>query len=138
MKSRLYGYTLIELIVVLIILSLGLTTLLLALRQATFNNTSSQFLTVAQGLAQGKMEQIISDRKNQATGFSYIVNSNYPSEATVSGFKTYTRSVSIFYVNLAALDTQVAGPTDYKRVAVTVSGPASQTVVRLVTLVTNW
>lgn len=129
------GFTLVELMVVMLVLSLGLTTLVLMLRQATFNNTSAQFLTVAQGLAQEKMEQIISDRKTQ--GFSYIDNSNYSAETPVTGYSTYSRSVNIFYVDSTDLNTQAAGPTNYKRAIVTVIGPGAGANVTLVTLVAN-
>lgn len=131
------GFTLIELVVVLIVLSLGLTTLLLMLRQATYNNTTSQYLTIACDLAQERIEQIISDRKNPLRGFSYIVNANYPAESPVTDFSTYSRSVNIYYVDLGALNTPAAGSTNYKRVAVTISGPGGGDVT-LVTLVTDY
>lgn len=102
----------------MIVLSLGLTTLILVLRYSVIQFSSSHFYTLSNWLCQEKMEEIVSDRRD--SGFNYIVNSNYPDEPSVSGFALYNRTVRISYVELSDLTTPAAGPTDYKRVEVSV------------------
>ena len=112
------GFTLVELLVVMIVLAFGLITLLMMLKSASANNADAHFLTVAQKLAEGRLEQVISDRRTQ--GFAYITNANYVAEDPVTDFPGYRRKVNIYYVSLANLNTVAGSATNYKRVDVAV------------------
>lgn len=113
------GFTLIELIVVLVVLTVGLMTLLLAMRVANVQNATSHFIAVADRLASGKMELIFWVRDD--ANFNVVRNENFPPEDPVSGFSNYKREVDIFYVELSDLNTSAGTDTGYKRVKVTVS-----------------
>jgi len=117
------GFTLVELLVVMVVLAFGLITLLMMLKSASANNADAHFLTVAQKLAEGRLEQVISDRRTQS--FAYITNANYAAEDPVSGFAGYRRTVNIYYVNLGNLDAVSGSSTNYKRVDVAVEHTAT-------------
>ena len=131
MRKR--AFSLIELILVMIVLSIGLTTLLLVLRHSVTQSTNTHFYTVANWLCQEKIEEILSDRRDN--GFGYILRRNYRDEEP---FLTYTRTTEIYYVNLDNLNMEVQGTTVYKRIKVTVSGGGSSTPLEMVSLVTNY
>lgn len=125
------GFSLVELVIVLILISVGLVTLLLVLQNASVNNATAHIMTVAGGLAEGKIEEILADRRNRS--FAYIDNSNYPQES----FDGYNIDVDIYYVDRDNLNLQT-GETDYKRAEVTVSKTASDAEVVLATVVSNY
>ena len=59
------GFTLVELLVVMVVLAFGLTTMLMMLKSASSNNADAHFITVAGKLAEGRLEEIIADRRTQ-------------------------------------------------------------------------
>lgn len=129
------GFTLVELVVVLVLLSVGLVTLLLVLRNASVSNATAHIITVANELGEGKIEEILADRKTQ--GFDYIKNLNYPTEDPVTGFNSYMREVDIYYVDLSDLDTPVID-SNYKRVEVSVNSKGGvEPAVKLITIVSK-
>ncbi len=131
------AFTLVELVIFLIVLSVGLVTLLLVLRSANVNNATAHFMTVAGELAEGKLDQVMSDRKTQ--GFGYIINSNYPLEDPVGGFANYRREVDIYYVDLSDLNDEARRATDYKRIDVVVSSRVGIGAdIKLTTIVSNY
>ena len=131
MRKR--AFSLIELILVMIILSIGLTTLLLVLRHSVTQSTNTHFYTVANWLCQEKIEEILSDRRDN--GFGYILEKNYRDEEP---FLTYTRTTEIYYVNLNNLNRERRRATAYKRIKVSVNGGGSSTPLEMVSLVTNY
>jgi len=135
LKGR-QSFTLIELVLVITILSIGFASLLLVMRYASVNASETHFTTIAHWLCQEKMEGILSDRRDN--GFSYITSANYPDENPVSGFSNFTRTTEIYYVNLSNLNTDTGSSTDYKRIQVTVSGAKAPTSVRLWTIVSDY
>ena len=131
MRKR--AFSLIEVMLVMIILSIGLTTLILVLRHSVMQSTNTHFFTIANWLCQEKIEEILSDRRDN--GFGYILERNYPDEEP---FLTYTRTTEIYYVNLNDLNREQRRATAYKRIKVTVSGGGSSTPLEMVSLVTNY
>ena len=135
------GFTLIEVILVIVIMAIAIPSLITGVSFMTQGQVNTLGTTTAADLAQEKLEQIIADKRNPAVGFSNITNARYPAETPVTGFSNYNRSVNIICVSAADLNTAVACPTDYKRVAVTVQavgvGPSVPDAV-LVTLLTNY
>ncbi|MCK4463450.1 MAG: type II secretion system protein [Candidatus Omnitrophica bacterium] len=131
MRKR--AFSLIELILVMIILSIGLTTLILLLRYSVMQSADTHFYTIANWLCQEKIEEILSDRRDN--GFGYIVKRNYRDEEP---FPTYTRTTEIYYVNLDNLNVETRRATAYKRIKVSVSGGGSSTPLEMVSLVTNY
>ena len=125
------AFTLVELVILLVVLSVGLVTLLLVLRSASINNANAHFATVAGGLLDAKMEEVLADRAEE--GFAYIENSNYPQET----FDNYTIAVDIYSVDLDDLDTTASG-RDYRRVEITVQKSGIEGQASLHTLVSDY
>ncbi len=134
MRKR--GFSLIEIVLVMVILSIGLTTLILVLRYSVIQSANTHFYTIANWLCQEKIEEILSDRRDN--GFGYIDERNYRDEEPISGFPTYSRTTEIDYVNLSDLNSESKRATDYKRVKISVSGGGSSTPLEMFSLVTNY
>jgi len=120
MKTR--GYTLIEVILVIVIMAIAIPTLISAVSFITKGQVNAIGTTTAADLAQSRMEEIMGDRMNPTPpyGFTYIVVGNFPAETPVAGFTNYNRSVAITCYTTDALTVTAVCPTDFKQVRVTV------------------
>ncbi len=98
-------------------LSVAIPPLLWSVRQAHLQRVGPVMASKARWLAQEKLEDIIADRNSSTRGYTYVVQSNYPAEPTISGFPGFSRSVSLAETN-ADLTTPGSG---YKKVTVTVT-----------------
>ena len=135
------GFTLIEVILVIVIMAIAIPSLIMGVSFMTQRQVNALGTTTAVDLAQERLEQIIADKRNPLVGFANINNARYPAETPVAGFAQYNRTVNIVCVSPANLDAAVACPTDYRRVQVTVQAVGvGQSVpdAVLVTLVTNY
>jgi len=121
MKNK--GFSLIELVIVITITGVALGVLIQLLGTLTAQSQTAQITTVATNLARERMEEVLSDRFAMNQNFDSFTDAAYPDELPITGFPEHERRVQIDYVNLANLDVPVAGPTNYKRVAVTVTHP---------------
>jgi len=123
------GFTLIEAVMAMIIMAISLTPFsILIATVMTQQNGFSQAQATAVALAEGEMERVTAER------FSLCVSESVA--AFAAPFSTYTRQIVVDYVNAGALDTPVAGPTDYKRVQVKVANNMTGTIT-LTSLVAN-
>ena len=111
------GFTLIEAVASIVILSVAVPPMLFAIRALHRARVSTVMATTAKWLAVEKLEDIIADRHSTTRGSTYLTSGNYSAEAAVSGFTTYARSVA-FAETGANLSS--AG-TGYKRCTVTVT-----------------
>jgi prepilin-type N-terminal cleavage/methylation domain-containing protein len=140
MKTK--GFTLIEVILVIVIMAIAIPGLISAVSFITKSQVNAIGTTTAADLAQERMEQIMGDRMNPARGFTYIVIGNYsPPETPVAGFTNYNRTVTITCFTNSTLTVTAVCPTDYKQVQVTVQavgvGPSVPNAV-LYSLVSNY
>jgi len=124
------GFSLVEVIIVIIVLGVCLTPFSILLVNVMQQNVRSQQWATEVALAESKLEQACSMR------FSEII------EEPVTGFEApfsmFGYQLNVSYVDASNLDVPVAGPTDYKRVEVAVfSAFDMQNPIKLVTLVTN-
>jgi type II secretory pathway pseudopilin PulG len=87
------GYTLIELLLVIIFLGIALVAIMDMMSSSMLSSVKSQILITATNLANEKMEQIIADKNNK--GYNFIVASNYPDEINANGQQGYNRYVTI-------------------------------------------
>ena len=117
------GFTLTELIIVLVFVGVALTSILLSFRTGLRTSVDSELLSLSAQLAEAKMEQIKSDKAS--FGYGYLTQQNYPPETDADGYSGYTRTVSI---------TEYSG---YKKVTVTVTHSGSPDV-QLVTIFANY
>jgi MSHA pilin protein MshD len=134
------GFTLIEIIITLVVLSVAVVGVLSVFTTAIKGSADPVVLNRALALAQEKMDKIIGDRMNPSRGFAYIIPGNYAADIPETGFN---RSVTIFCVNPAALNTDSGVPpgasgcaSGYTHVKVTVAHAAIGSVT-LDGLVTN-
>jgi len=130
--SQALAYTLVELIIVLVVLSLGLGTLMTLMRQVSVNTSASHFLASAEGLAQEKIEETI------AAGFSAAAVGS-TAESSIANFSDFLRTTTITYTSASDLNGSAGGATNYKRVNVSVSSKSGSFpgTVEVVTLLTD-
>jgi prepilin-type N-terminal cleavage/methylation domain-containing protein len=137
-KSR--GFSLIEIIVTLVVVSIAAVGVLSVFSVGLRGSADPLILAQAAGLAQEKMDSIMGDKMNPTRGFAWIAPVNYPAENPVAGFPAFSRTVNIFCVASAALNTSTGAPPcagGYAHVRVTVSHAAlADTVID--GLVTNY
>lgn len=130
------GFTLVEAILTLSLLSAGILGLLSLFQQNVGRSDEMEQTLVASLLAQERLEQIIHDKKYQ--GYLFIVGTNYPASENLAsqGYPGYTRTTTIQEVSGSDLTSPQNG-SGYKRITVSVAvtgGPTST----FQTLVTEW
>jgi Tfp pilus assembly protein PilV len=129
---RYAGFTLIETVIFIIVLSIALTPLSIMLVNIAQQNIYSQAYSTAIALAEGEMERILN------IPFSSI--SSETQTAFTSPFGVYRRQAIVDYVNPTDLNTAVAGPTSYKRIRLLVDSSTnilSGRTIELMSLATN-
>lgn len=124
MKAR-EGFTLVEVIVALMLLSIAVLGLQLVAASMIRQTTQSQVRMSAAQLAEDRIDLIRLEPVYANVG-GYAAT-----EGAITGFPNYTRTTTIY----ARRDSTAAGITDYKRVSVAVSAPGLATpIVRTITL----
>ena len=108
------GFTLIEVVLILVIVGVAILPLSLLFAQASIRSGEARDATVSAQLAQAKMEEIAADKSSPARGFDYLDLANYPPENPVASFPRFRRSV------LVSADSTFDG-VRFRAVSVTVS-----------------
>jgi len=122
------GFTLIETVLVILILSIALPPFAMTVATVMQKNIYSQTQATAVMLAEAELERVANLR------FSAVASES--TAAFSSPFDKYTHQIVCGYVNPGALDTIVVGPTDYKRVQIIVNSNISGNIT-LTTIITN-
>ncbi len=120
------GFSLIEAIVAIVILSIAVPAMFWAIRDAAGRRAEPVLLSRARWLAAEKIEDILADRCCPDRGYAFIQSAAYPVEATVDGFTGFARQVTV--VERGA-DLESAG-TGYKVATVLVTYPGAGGVSR--------
>jgi len=128
------GFTLIEVIMTLVVLSIAAVGVLSVFTAGMKGSADPLIINQAISLAQGEMDVIMSVKK-QVNGFTTIGTGVGGCTSTMLAGFTCARN--IYFVNAGALNTSVGGPTDYKHVTVTITASVVGDVV-LDGLVTNY
>ena len=137
------GFTLIEIILVIVILAIVVPGVIGAVSFMTQSQVNPLATTTAANLARERMEQVIADKRNPAIPFIDIDEAvRYPDDTPVAGYDRRVRVTCVDPVaNPGDVQTAVVCPTNYRRIEVTVSptaaGPSAPDVV-LVTLLTDF
>lgn len=122
------AFSLIEIIMVIVILGVTLTPFSVLVVNVVQRNTQTQVTNTSLALAEGELERI------NNLHFSDIASVG---PTAFSGpFNQYTFQIISDFVNFDALNTVVAGPTNYKRVRVIVNNSIFGTV-ELTSVITN-
>jgi len=107
-RRRRCGFTLIETIAAIVILAAAIPPLMFALREAHRQRVDPVLTSRARWLATEKLEDSIADRHSSSRGYDYLIEANYPDENSVSGFPSFSRTVS-FSETAADLSTPGEG-----------------------------
>ena len=127
-----HGFTLIEAIISIVILSISVPAMLYAVRGAHVQRVNPMMASTARWLATEKLEDVIADADSATRGYAYVIAANYTAEGSIASFPGYTRSVAI---TETAADLVSAG-TGYKRVVVTVSWTDATSAARALSITT--
>jgi prepilin-type N-terminal cleavage/methylation domain-containing protein len=130
MTRRAPGFTLIEVVLVIVIAAIAVLPLSMLFANSSIRSSDARNATVATELAQAKMEEIAADKNSPTRGFAYLVAANYPAESPVAVFAGYNRSVAF------APDSIYDGVT-FRAASVTVAS-ANIPAVTLTTWFTNY
>jgi prepilin-type N-terminal cleavage/methylation domain-containing protein len=127
------GYSLIELIIVIVVLSIAGAAFATMFVQLPRSLVLDEDVQTASQLAQARAEEILSDRRHPlGPGFATIVDANYPDETPVAGFP-YRRRVRITDLVTPPCPVAVAGVC--KQVVVTVDRGGAPTLAEVTFLV---
>ncbi|MCI0365428.1 MAG: type II secretion system GspH family protein [Phycisphaerales bacterium] len=126
------GFTLVETIASILILTIAIPPMLWSIRQAHVQRVNPMMASKARWLATEKLEDVIADRHSTTRGFGYLIPANYPAEIPVSGFTNFSRTVSF---NLTGPDLVSPG-TGYLKVTVTVGWTDATSTARSLAIAT--
>lgn len=121
------GFTLIEVIIIIVLLGIAIPPLILAISQGTRDSYRSELTTVSAHLAQGQMERVTRVKFINHSGFKSMVSGNFPTQPVTVNGVNYT-----VYTNFSTLIPQVR-----KKATVKVVGPGIPNV-SIVTWFTNY
>lgn len=128
------GFTLIETIITLVVLSIAAVGVLSVFTTGIKGSANPLLVDQAAQLAQGEMDQVLGEK--EAIGFAAIAIGN-PLACNSTMLAGFNCSRNVYYVNLGDLNAQVAGPTNYLHITVTIT-QATIGSVNLDGLVTNY
>lgn len=117
------GFSLVELIFVMLFLGIALATTLSMVSTGVTKSMDSESMSLATTLAEQKMEEIRGDKNGR--GYFYVTNSNYDTETNAGGYAGFTRT------------TTITTYSSYKEITVSVAKEDMPTVT-LVTFLTNY
>jgi prepilin-type N-terminal cleavage/methylation domain-containing protein len=123
------GFSLIETILATVILAVSFLSLVYVFTSTTRHSGNLDFMNTAVLLAHETMEQVT------AKPFADVANIGTTSYG--GNFNRYSFQVAVGYVNVGDLNTQVGGPTDYKRVTVTVTATGWTGTITLICIKGN-
>ena len=93
MTRRARGFTLIETLAALVLLSVAVPPMIWAIRDAHVQRVGPAQVSRARWLAVEKLEDVIADRHSTTRGYDYLVQSNYAPESPVAGYPDFRRRV---------------------------------------------
>ena len=127
-QRRFAGFTLIDLVIAITVLSIGLATVLTTLATIWQRQIFNESMLNAAMMAQAVMDRALN---KGFTNVNTLVGTGVTYDAT--NYANYTYDLNVGYVNVTDLNTLVGGPTNYKRVEVivyyTLGGVARQRAV---------
>ena len=111
------GFTLIETIAAVVMLSIAVPPMMWAINEAHMQRVNPVLVSRARWLGVSKLEDVIADRHSTTRGYGYLIAANYPDETPVTGHAAFNRTVTF---NETEADLTTAG-TGYMNVTVQVS-----------------
>lgn len=126
MKASRRGFTIIELLLTIIVISTGLVGIMALFENATRGAMQADLNVIAANLAHEKLEQIVLAKWRD--GYATQNSTIYPNESFTGDLSVYSRNTTVMEVSSADFSTPQEG-SGYKRVEVAVnwgSGAAQQ------------
>ena len=120
------GFTIIELLLAVVVISSGLVGIMSLFDNATRGAMQLDLNVIAANLAHEKLEEVVLDKVTN--GYAALSDASYSFENPVTDFNTYTRNVTIAEVSSLDFATPEGG-SGYKKVQVTVSWGAGSVTV---------
>jgi prepilin-type N-terminal cleavage/methylation domain-containing protein len=112
------GFTLIETIITLVVLSIAIVGVLSVFTMGIKGSADPLIVNQAIQLAQGEMDQVSGEKSMNGFAAATLAIGNPPCNSTIPAGFTCSRTIS--FVDPGDLNAPVAGPTDYKYVTVTI------------------
>jgi prepilin-type N-terminal cleavage/methylation domain-containing protein len=140
------GFSLIEIIITLVVLSIAAVGVLSVFSVGMKGSADPLLTNQAVQLAQEKMDTIMGDRSNSARGFGWIAAAAnpYAAENPITGFPAFNRNVTIYCVSppppANALNTSTGAPpcaSGYAHITVTVTNTTIGSITAE-TVITNY
>ncbi len=121
------GFTLLETVSAIVILSVAVPPMLWAVTQAQRQRMNPLFASKARWLAVEKLEDIIADRHAPVRGYDYLIPGNYPDENSpaITDYPGFDRKVIFPAETKADLSTTTPDPLGYQIVTVKVTWTTS-------------
>lgn len=96
------GFTLIELVMVIVIASIAFPSMITMYTSVYTNSHNAEFMTAASLLAIEQMEIILADKAGVGAGYGYaaITNEKYAAVNPPAPFNVFTRTVNVVNVNI--------------------------------------
>ena len=123
------GFTLIELIITVLVVSIAVYTLLIIIFTATTNTVQLDTMTTGLHLAKGRLEEVSSQAYSNITAESL--------SAFGGDFADFNSEVAVFFVSGEALDVPVVVDSGYKKITVKVSSSNLASTIEVSTLITD-
>jgi len=111
------GFTLIELIITIVVISIGLVGVVVLFQSASRGAVRGEVDIIAANLAHEKLEQVIFDKWRN--GYDSVDSDDYPQETFSGDFNMYVRTTTVTEVDPSDLNTPMEN-SGYKRVNVRV------------------
>jgi len=131
--KRTDGFTLIEIIITLVVLSIAAIGVLSVFATGMSGSANPLIVNKALQFAQGEMDAVIGQR---AAGDFISITTGNPL-ACVTATPGFNCSRNIYYVTSGALNTSAGGPTNYKHITISVSSSTTGSI-SLDTIIANY
>ncbi|MBU0629610.1 MAG: prepilin-type N-terminal cleavage/methylation domain-containing protein [Candidatus Margulisbacteria bacterium] len=124
------GFSLIELVIAVAILGIVMYSLITIYITTGLKGSTAEIYTIAQYLAAEKMEQTL--------GGSFELAVNQAQTNFTGDLAQYSFQINFNYTTPADFNASVAGPTDYKKVAVLIRHPRLGSPLELAVIRANY
>lgn len=129
LRNNREGFTIIEAVLAIVLVASAFISLSYLISNTTLFNINLDMSTTSIMLAREKMAETMAKDFDDITE---VAQTDFGGD-----FSSYRYQIAVDYVNPGDLDTPVVGPTNYKRVVVTISGVGWLGMIQLYSIRTD-